>query len=46
LVSDIKEHRLRVLRSIFGTKKDEMTEGLEKLHNEEPHNFELFPKYN
>jgi hypothetical protein len=39
-VSDIKEHRLRlfenrVLRSIFGQKRDEMTGGLRKPHNEE-----------
>jgi hypothetical protein len=38
-----KEHRLRVfenrvLRRIFGPKRNEMTEGLRKLHNEELHN--------
>jgi hypothetical protein len=44
LVSDIKEeHRLkvfenRVLRRIFGPKRDEVTGGLRKLHNEELHN--------
>jgi hypothetical protein len=37
------EHRLRVfenrvLRRIFKTKKDEVTEGWRKLHNEELHN--------
>jgi hypothetical protein len=37
-----EEHRLRafenrVLRRIFGPKKDEVTEGLRKLHNEELH---------
>jgi hypothetical protein len=41
LVSDIKkEHRLevfenRVLRRIFGPKKDEVIGGLRKMHNEE-----------
>jgi hypothetical protein len=43
LVSDIKEYRLRVfekrvLRRIFGPKRDEMTGGLRKLHKEELHN--------
>jgi hypothetical protein len=38
-----EEHRLRVsenrvLRKLFGTKKDEMVGGLRKLHNEEVHN--------
>jgi hypothetical protein len=28
-----------VLRRIFGSKKDEMTGGWRKLHNEEVHNF-------
>jgi hypothetical protein len=37
-----EEHRLRefqngVLRRIFGPKRDEMTEGWRKLHNEEFH---------
>jgi hypothetical protein len=47
LVSDIKEeHRLRVfenrvLRRIFGPKRDEVTGGWGKLHNEELHN--LYP---
>jgi hypothetical protein len=31
----------RVLRRIFGPKRDEVTGGWRKLHNEE-----LFPKYN
>jgi hypothetical protein len=31
----------RVLRGIFGTKGDEITEGWRKLHNEELHN--LYP---
>jgi hypothetical protein len=42
LVSDIKEHRLRVfenrvLRRIFGPKRDEMTGEWRKLHNQEFH---------
>jgi hypothetical protein len=41
-----EEHRLRVfekrvLRRIFGPKRDEVTGGLRKLHNEELHN--LYP---
>jgi uncharacterized membrane protein len=40
LDSDIKEHRLRVfenrvLRRIFGPKRDEVTKGWRTLHNEE-----------
>jgi hypothetical protein len=31
-------HRLRVLRIIFGPKRDEVKEGCRKLHNEELHN--------
>jgi hypothetical protein len=39
-----EEHRLRVfenrvLRRIFGPKRDEVTAGWGKLHNEELHNF-------
>jgi hypothetical protein len=39
-----EEHRLmvfenRVLRRIFGPKRDEMTRGWRKLHNEELHGF-------
>jgi hypothetical protein len=39
-----EEHRLRmfenrVLRRIFGPKRDEVTGGWRKLHNEELHNF-------
>jgi hypothetical protein len=30
-----EEHRLRVLRRIFGPKRDEVTGGWRKLHNEE-----------
>jgi hypothetical protein len=40
LVSDIKGLRVfgnRVLRRIFGPKRDEVTGGLRKLHNEELH---------
>jgi hypothetical protein len=37
-----KEHRLRMFESrvlrIFGPKRDELTEGWRKLHNEELHN--------
>jgi hypothetical protein len=33
-----EEHILRVLRRIFGPKKDEVTGGWRKLHNEELHN--------
>jgi hypothetical protein len=44
-----EEHRLRVfenrmLRRIFGPKRDEMTGGWRKLHNEELHS--LYSKYN
>jgi hypothetical protein len=40
----IEEHRLRefenrMLRRIFGTKRDEVTGGWRKLHDEEVHNF-------
>jgi hypothetical protein len=42
------EHRLRVfenrvLRGIFGPKRDEVIEGWRKLHNEELHNFYCSP---
>jgi hypothetical protein len=48
LVSDIKEHRLRVfenrvLRRIFGPKRDEVTGDWRKLHNEELHNLYSSP---
>jgi hypothetical protein len=33
----------RVLRIIFGPKKDELTGGWRKLHNEEPHNLYSWP---
>jgi hypothetical protein len=33
-----EEHRLRVLRRIFGPKRDEVTGGWRKLHNEDLHN--------
>jgi hypothetical protein len=36
-----EEHRLWVLRRIFGPKGDEVTGGWKKLHNEELHN--LYP---
>jgi hypothetical protein len=43
-----KEHRLRVfenrvLRSIFGLKRDEVAGGWRKLHNEELHNLYSSP---
>jgi hypothetical protein len=43
-----EEHRLsvfenRVLRRIFILKRDELTGGLRKLHNEEPHNIYCSP---
>jgi hypothetical protein len=34
-----EEHRLRVLRRIFGPKRDEVTGGWRKLHNGELHNW-------
>jgi hypothetical protein len=48
LVSDIKEHRLReyenrVLRRIFGPKRDEVTGDRRKPHNEELHNLYSSP---
>jgi hypothetical protein len=50
LISDVKggTHRLRVfenrvLRRIFGQKKDEVTGDWRKLHNEEFHNFYSLP---
>jgi hypothetical protein len=36
----------RALRRICGPKRDEVTGGWRKLHNEELHNFVLFSKYN
>jgi hypothetical protein len=33
----------RVLRGIFGPKRDEVTGGWRKLHNEEPHNLYSSP---
>jgi hypothetical protein len=43
-----EEHRLRVfgnrvLRGIFGSKRDELTGGWRKLHNEELHNLYSLP---
>jgi hypothetical protein len=43
-----EEHRLRVfenrmLRKIFGTKRDQVTGGWRKLHNEELHNLYSMP---
>jgi hypothetical protein len=36
----------RVLRGIFGLRRDEVTGEWEKLHNEELNGFALFAKYN
>jgi hypothetical protein len=38
-----EEHRLRVLRRIFGPKRDEMTADRRKLHNEQLHNLYSSP---
>jgi hypothetical protein len=38
-----EEHRLRVLRIIFGPKRDEVTGRWRKLHNEELRNLFSFP---
>jgi hypothetical protein len=38
-----KEHKLRVLRRIFGPKLDGVTGGWRKLHNEELHNLYSSP---
>jgi hypothetical protein len=38
-----EEHRLRVLRRVFGPKRDEVTGGWRKLHNEELHNLYSSP---
>jgi hypothetical protein len=38
-----EEHRLRVLRRMFGSKRDDVTGGWRKLHNEELHNFYSSP---
>jgi hypothetical protein len=38
-----EEHRLRVLRRIFGPKRGEVTGGWIKLHNEELHNLYSSP---
>jgi hypothetical protein len=48
MVKTWEEHRLRVfenrvLRRIFGPKRDEVTEGWRKLHNEELHNLYSSP---
>jgi hypothetical protein len=37
-----EEHRLRVLRRIVGPKRDEVTGGWRKLHNEKLHNCTLY----
>jgi hypothetical protein len=38
-----EKHRLRVLRRTFGTKRDEVTGGWRKLHNDEFHNLYSSP---
>jgi hypothetical protein len=42
-VSDIRKHKVRVLRRIFGPKRDEVIGGCRKLHNEELHNLQRTP---
>jgi hypothetical protein len=37
------EHRLRVLRRIFGTKRDDVAGGWRELHDEELHNLYSLP---
>jgi hypothetical protein len=49
LVSDREEHRLRVfenrvLKRMFGPKRDEVTGGRRKLHDEELHNLYSLPR--
>jgi hypothetical protein len=41
-----EEHKLRMLRRIFGLKRDGVTGGWRNLHNEELQNFVLFANYN
>jgi hypothetical protein len=48
MISDIKEDKLRVfenrmLRRIYGPKRDEMTGGWRELHNEELHDLYSSP---
>jgi hypothetical protein len=48
---DLLQHRLRVfenrvLRRIFGPKRDEVIGGWRKLHNEDLHNLYCSPSYN
>jgi hypothetical protein len=38
-----EEHKLRVLRRIFGPKREEVTGGWRKLHNEDLHNLYSSP---
>jgi hypothetical protein len=38
-----EEHKLRVLKRIFGSKNEGVTGGWRKLHNEELHNLYLSP---
>jgi hypothetical protein len=42
----LKVFQKRVLRRIFGTKKDEIKRGWRKLHNEELHNLRSSPNIN
>jgi hypothetical protein len=39
----LKVFRNRVLRRVFGSKRDEVTGGWNKLHNEEPHDLYSSP---
>jgi hypothetical protein len=48
MVSDIKDHRLRmfenrILRGLYGLKRDEVTGGWRELYNEELHNLYSCP---
>jgi hypothetical protein len=38
-----EEHKLRVLRGIFGPKRDEVAGGWRRLHNEELHDLNSLP---
>jgi hypothetical protein len=41
----LKVFKSRVLKRIFGPKRDEVTGGWRKLHNDELHNLYSFAKY-
>jgi ABC-type transporter Mla maintaining outer membrane lipid asymmetry ATPase subunit MlaF len=46
LFMDLRVFENRVLRRIFGPKRDEVTGGWRKLHNEKLHNLYPLHKYN